>query len=435
MWVKHFFIPLFICWCAIYATSESEAQSGGPRPGDVYKEFALHNVGDKAWRVTSPQAENPGAKKYLPNPIWEITVDDLDGAVRAEIMMDRWGGHLDTINPQIRVNNSAWISIHPPVMSDGRNLPEDYYFQDNPVVPIPLELLKVGRNVFEGTCGHKKPGGWGQWGLYSLLLRVYYDPSLKPHAVGRIISPRCGDVITENPLILVDVVPDQVDRVDLFAWYEGYDENGDGRFRDWHGGWFKPYRDEPAEWQGHVGTIREEPFRMVWNTRYVPDQPPGEIRLIARIRHRSGVWSVTEEVSQLTLQRQGESVALYRTRNFPPDFGVRTGQRRTCVIPLPNNYNPENVVEASLHYRTWHGWDKHHAPYLLNDYSRPHEGKNHHYHYHIHLIPPEVLRAGENHFTIFSETDHHMLEILWPGPALIIRERQQHAKADHIGGW
>jgi hypothetical protein len=61
--------------------------------------------------------------------------------------------------------------------------------------------------------------------------------------------------------------------------------------------------------------------------------------------------------------------------------------------------------------------------FKLNDYSQPNAGKNHHYDYDIHLIPPSALRAGDNTFTISSDTEHHMLEVHWPGPALTVRYR------------
>ncbi|MCS7239541.1 MAG: hypothetical protein NZ899_14940 [Thermoguttaceae bacterium] len=393
----------------------------GPRPGDVYKEFVIHNVGDRAWRVTNPRASHPGAKKYLPNPVWQLEIDDLSDAIRAEVILDRWGGHLYTINPRIRFNGHDWIPVDPPIKADGAKLSSDYYFQDNPLIVVPLEYLKVGTNLVEGTCDHLKEDGWGQWGLYALMLRVYYDPAKKPAGKGRIVAPRSGQTITENPLIVVETEHEQVDRVDIFAYYYGYDENGDGRFLDWHGGWFKPFRDAAPQWQGHVGTLTDPPFRVVWETRWVPDQPPGQIALVARIRSKNQLWSVTEVVNGLTVGRVSERVSLYPAVDFPPEFGVRAGERRLCIIKLPADYQPQSVVEASLHYRTWHGWDQHHAPYRLNEYQRAHEGKNHHYHYHIHEIPASALRPGENSFEIFSQTEHHMLEVLWPGPALIIR--------------
>jgi hypothetical protein len=38
-------------------------------------------------------------------------------------------------------------------------------------------------------------------------------------------------------------------------------------------------------------------------------------------------------------------------------------------------------------------------------------------------IPVAELKAGPNRFTIHSDTKHHMLEVLWPGPAITVRYR------------
>ena len=411
-----------LIWHLTSCSVGGESGPLGPRPGDVYREYVLNNFGNINWRVTNPLARDAGAKEFLPNPILELEVPDLTGAVRAEVMLDRWGGHLHTKQPRIRFNGNSWLDIPPPKMSASESLPDNYYFQDNPIIPVPLEHLKTGINQIEGTCSHAEEDGWGQWGLYAVALRVYLDPASASHCQGRIVSPEPGSTLQENPTITLQVDESQVERVEVFAWYEGYDENGDGCFTDWHGGWFQPDREQAAQWMGHVGTLRSPPFQITWDTRWVPDQPPGSIRLVARIQDKSGVWFVTDEVTSLSLHRPNESVKTYRVDHLPPEFGVRVGQRKSCTITLPADYDPGQVVEAGFHYRTWHGWDKHHAPFRLNDYERPHDGHNHHYDYDIHLIPPEVLKPGENTFTIFSETKHHMLEVLWPGPAITIRQ-------------
>lgn len=393
----------------------------GLKSGDVYREYVLNNHGNIAWRVTNPAARAAGAKEFLPNPVLDLNISDLSGALRAEVVLDRWGGHLGTLRPRIRFNGNQWLDVPPPKLNDEHNLPENYYFQDNPVLPVPLEHLKLGINRIEGTCGHVEEDGWGQWGLYSLALRVYLAPANAPHCQGRIVWPASGDSVEENPTIVLDADADQLERAEIFAWYEGYDENGDGCFADWHGGWFQPNRGLAAKWLGHVGTIQRVSMQTTWDTRWVPDQPPGQIRLVARILDRSGVWFVTNEVTNLTLRRDNETVTLYRVESLPPEFGVRAGEQKSCILRLPPDFEPRSIVEVGLHYRTWHGWDKHHAPYRINNYARPHEGNNHHYDYDIHAIPPNVLKPGDNIFTIESQTEHHMLEVLWPGPALTVR--------------
>ncbi|MFC1527096.1 hypothetical protein ACFL6X_09855, partial [Candidatus Latescibacterota bacterium] len=287
---------------------------------------------------------------------------------------------------------------------------------------VPLEHLKTGENTFQGTCSHEDPQGWGQWGLYSLILRVYYDPDSIYHPAGRIISPAAGGTMGENPVIRVEASSRVgVARVDVLAWYEGYDENGDGVWVDWHGGYFQPLRGRDAGLREHVGTLWRSPYDVVWDTRWVPDQPPGTVQLIARIQNSRGIWFVTEPVTDLTLQRIGQSVRLFRAAHIPARFGVRKQATESCSIAIPTKHDLDRAIEAGLHYRTWHGWDGHHDPFRLNALVHLNEGKNHHYDYDILVIPPAELRSGDNVFEVSSDTEHHMLEVLWPGPALTVR--------------
>ena len=118
-------------------------------------------------------------------------------SLRAEVLLDRWGGHPDTSDKQIRFNGNEGIEIPEPATMPEGHRPERYFYQDNPIVEVPLFHLREGVNTFEGTCGtiSKSPRHWGPWGLYSLILRVYYDPARKPHATGRLFSPEAVDAI------------------------------------------------------------------------------------------------------------------------------------------------------------------------------------------------------------------------------------------------
>jgi hypothetical protein len=410
--------------CLLATAVSLHAQAArGPQPGDVYREFAAHQGGD-AWRVTNPEAEGDRPRRHLPNPVLGFSINTLDGAIRAEAMLDRWSGHVNTRRPQIRFNGKAWLDVPPPLVPPGPGEHEAHYFQDNPVIPVPIEYLKQGANTFEGTTSHMNPKGWGQWGLYSMILRVYYDPAKRPHPTGRIVLPREGATFGENPRVDVEASSVQgLARVDVLAWYEGYDENGDGVWLDWHGGNFQAVRGGPADLREHVGTAWRAPYQVTWDTRWVPDQQPRAVKLVARIMDSGGTWTVTRPVENLTLRRDGESVRLYRAGELPVRFGVRNRQVKSCAMAIPAEDDLSQVIEAGLHLRTWHAFDGHHHPFRLNDHSQPNGGKNHHYDYDIHLIPPGALRTGENVFTISSDTEHHMLEVHWPGPALTVRYR------------
>ncbi|MGE0758511.1 MAG: serine hydrolase [Pirellulaceae bacterium] len=394
----------------------------GPQPGDVYREFVLHNDGDD-WRVTDPSATPDGAKRYLPNPVLQLKGVDLEGAIRAEAMLDRWGGHLQTTAKRIRFNQRDWLTIPELTTVPAGHRPELYYAQDNPIVPVPLADLQPGDNTIEGTCSTIGGYNWGQWGLYSVLLRVYYDPGRRPHPRASITSPRTGASLTDNPDITVAASsPNGVARVDVLARYDGYDEDGDGRFEDWHQAYFQPARGAPAELREHVGTAWREPYRVPWDTHWVPDQVPDAVQLVARVQDSRGTWYVSPRVERLTLVRPDVSVKMYRVTELPERFGVRAGRRQSCRINASLADAAGIVTEAVLALRTWHGWDGHHHPLQWNGQMLPLGGKNHHYDYDLLTVPADSVQTT-NVFEIHSETEHHMLEVLWPGPALLVRYR------------
>ena len=134
---------------ALDATADAGAATG-PQPGDVYREYAVHTGGNFDWRVTDPRATASGASKFLPNPMLELTVDDLKHAVRAEAVIDRWGGHLRTTNKRIRFNGNTWLRVSE-LTSTPEGRAEYYYSQDNPCINIPLETPANGNQYTGGV--------------------------------------------------------------------------------------------------------------------------------------------------------------------------------------------------------------------------------------------------------------------------------------------
>lgn len=396
-----------------------------PEPGEVYREYTTSNNGNN-WRVTNPTATDPGAVAFLPNPILNTPSLDLTHAVRAEAVLDVWGGHVRTINRQLRFNGNDWLDVPRPLLPGTATVESFYYTQHNPTIAVPLAHLQSGPNTFEGTCAHSFTTGWGQWGLYAVTLRIYYDPAQVTAPTGQITSPASGETLTENPTIAVTAsAATGIRQVDLIAWYDGYDENGDGIGLDWHESRFVENRGAPPVLRGHIGSLTASPFSSRWNTESVPDQPASGLKLVARIQGQSGLWFVTPVVDQLSLVRPDFSVRLFGPEELPPGFGMRTGsiKERSVNIPLPASIDLNQVADAGLHYRTWNGWDGYHEPWQLNEFSHSHDGKNHHYDYDIIAVPPAALQTGDNTFTIRSDTEEHALEVLVPGPALTLRTR------------
>jgi hypothetical protein len=64
------------------------------------------------------------------------------------------------------------------------------------------------------------------------------------------------------------------------------------------------------------------------------------------------------------------------------------------------------------------------TPFKLNGYALPVAGTGaHDVLYRILPVEPAFLRKGENRITLLSDTEHHGIEILLPGPCLIISRK------------
>lgn len=405
----------------------------GPQPGEIFREFSLHNGGNIDWRVTDDAAVEKfeAAKDHLPNSTLKLSIADMEHAVRAEMILDRWGGHRGTIAKRVSFNGNTPLLI-PEIGTHGYGEIDEglrgemLMYQDNPAINVPIDHLREGENLVLADCDEAGGFGWGQWGLYSLNLRVYYDPHLKRDddidLRAAIVSPGADATIRDNCPIDIDAEANMgVARIDVLARYEGLDEDGDGRFGGYHQSRFQMTSGDANRRRDHVATLWKKPYAAVWDTTWVPDQSPGTISLQAWVQDSRGYWTVSHPVAGLTLSRPDHSVRHYRSTGVPEDFAVRVGEVKTCQMHIPEHHPLAAATDARLHLRTWHGWDGHHEPLRLNDYRFAVDGKNHFFDDDRLPIPVSRLNTGDNEFAIESHTDHHMLEVLWPGPVLMVR--------------
>ncbi len=396
-----------------------------PQPGDIYKEYSRAMMSFSDWRVIDPNAPNATARTYLPNPVLSISIDDLAGAVRAEalIAIDMW--HTGTYGKAIRFNSNAWIPISDLQTTPGPESPECYLGGMIAGVNIPLSNLKQGTNTFEGknagqTC---YDFGWGQYGQFGIVIRIYYGSS-KSHPTGSISSPTAGGTLGENPTINV-ATSGSVNRVDLVGYYEGYDTDGDGVYRDWHYDYHRNKSETSVDIKNHIGTSTSAPYHVTWNTSLVPDQ--SGMKLVARIRGTNGVWFVTDEVTNVTLRRSNASVKLYKASNVPARFSARkTRESKTCSIVIPTTDNLSGATSVKMLITTWNGTNKQalagETGYTkINSYQFPLFGQDEHWSYNVRDFPVSAIRNGTNTFTVYSNSSGFGISISWPGPALLVR--------------
>lgn len=410
----------------------------GPQPGDIYREYTrvMRPTDGELWRVTDPNVNTdqyPAAGAFLPNPEIPLTVDDLDGAIKAEATMIVWGGHISTYGKKVRFNGNSWINL--PDLDTSNGIPAghlgiNYIAQTMITVTVPLAHLQAGSNVFEGVNEGQLSGpdgygfGWGQHGWYGMMIRIYYGPS-KSHVTGTITSPVTSGAMNENPNVTVGVTG-SADRVDVLAYYDGYDTDGDGKYLEYHHDYHLQPDDASMDIRNHVGTATSSPFVVNWDTKWVPDQAAGAVKLLARIRGANGVWYVTPEVTNLSLVRSGKSVRLYKPFDTPERAWGRGDLDGVRInVNIPESTNLSDATDAMYHNRTWNGLDVVREPgethfRRFNSWDDPGEyGANHNFSYDIRSVPTGELRTGNNEFSFFSETVlHHGMEILWPGPGL-----------------
>jgi hypothetical protein len=237
---------------------------GDPKPGDIFREY---HFADGHGVHLCPQGGIRDSVSFT------ISVDDLQGAVRAEVTGLFHTGHIGTSERRIRINDGKAFDVPAaeiPVDND-----ECYftYIFGRPSVEVSVKDLVEGENklkLFVGpqVCHSFK---WPCYGFHSLIIRVYYD-SNKPHPTGEIEYPKSGHVINNDELMIkTKVKADQspVSSVDIVGYYYDYPLEGSGKYTDWH-----YLIDEYGRWFGFINrsvssdTTYGARHRCQWNVVY-----------------------------------------------------------------------------------------------------------------------------------------------------------------------
>ena len=404
-----------------------------PQPGDIFREYVWTGPWGNAsgWqRVTDPETPRSDAQRFLPNRLNQIGLDDFAGAIRAEVYIEQWGGHAGTSNKRLRINGHDWIEIPVPAAIPGEaglnSCAEGYQYFTYPSVAIPLAQLQAGDNTFEFTSGRQVcfDFGWGQWGVYGVTFRLYYDET-KPHANGRIAAPASHSTFGDSLQIQLASTDASIAQVDFIGRYHDFDFEGNGQYRQWH------YNYRYGKIARHLGSITAAPFALTWRTDWVPDQDQ-PLQLVARILDTNGVYYMTEAVDDLTLTRPDRAVVLYQPFDVPGQWQTRstTGYQHNKIF-IPHDLDRASAAQLIL--ATWSGG---HADSIgINDRQVvPRVGWTHDYSYDEVAVPLDLLRPGTNELFTAARTSHHGIEVLWPGIALKVQYAGPANASATIGG-
>ncbi len=385
-------------------------------PGDVFREYRWRPDG-KWQRVTGPETTEPRAREFLPNAINEIVIDDLDRAVRVEAYVEMLLCHAGTVDKRIRVNGRPWIPIPESelIPGDAGTAPPgtEYQSMRYPEVEIPLEQIRDGMNTFEFTCsgGTRLGSWWPQWIVYGVTFRVYYLPD-KPHPSGRIVSPVPGATF-EDTLVDVEIEvsgPCPIERAEIVGLYTDFNWEGDGNDRQWH------YRYLYGQMHNHVGTSPKGLLPVKWDTQWIPTQDE-PISLTAWIVDESGITCVSPAVENLRFARE-QTVRMIKPYEIPKAWATRAGRTDTAKLDVVDNLS--KTRDAKIVMSTWNGV----AAEEIGINGRKvveNVGKNHDLSYDEFPVPLELIKQGANTVYTHSKTEHHGIEVLWPGMVLLLR--------------
>jgi len=391
-----------------------------PEPGDLFKEYRWYNesgdcngalrVGGRLdYKLIEQVNEYQG--EGLIRPLFDV---DLRHAIAAELLVEKMLCHGDTEGLRVSINGREPLRL-----LDPEHIPRPqsaYAHHLNAIVQVDLSYLKQGdQNTFMfevDTAGH----WWPQNLVYGMILRVYYEPLVLTER-GKIIQPEEGAVLgLENHIQLSLPADQQTKKIDVIAYYDGPDLEGNGLYKQWH------YSYHKCQIYNHIASIYSPPYAHNWKTEWIPDQQ-NRINLAAFVHRLDGYIYMTESVENLKLERNGYSVELCKPYRRPRGWFTRNG-KYSERIQIKGNL--EYAREAKLVFRTWS--PGYFNGIYMNDFLVfTKEGPKYDYFEHdIALEELHCLRKGENTLKtgktpLYPEGMVHGVEVQWPGIMLLIK--------------
>lgn len=346
-----------------------------------------------------------------------LNIDDLKDVADAEIALNFWGGHIGTSDQTFKVNGSRKFDFPQP-KTPGSPYCYFRFVLGNPPVRIPPSLLKTGKNTFTFFCGKQICHGfnWPLYWLNSFTVRVYYNKDEEKFVKGKIRKRKPEDVAYNLVGFETDVDdPTQVESVEYIGYYEDYDLDGDGKLAGWQ------YTLNNGIWSNIVGKQTMEPYSQNWNNNWVPEQS-GTIKIIAKVNSKNGLSYLTPPVAFGKLKQHNSTLKIYQTEKLDENFASRVSKRKECNIKITDDLT--DAISAYLVLSSWSGESEDGAIHMVGINGKmlaESPGKLHDWAFLKIPVPLEYLKTGDNTFFVYSETQEHMFEINYPGPAILIR--------------
>lgn len=345
--------------------------------------------------------------------------EDLFQATAAEFYAELWGGHPGTANKRVSINGRS-THLLPPVGSEEGHCTYSY-----PTVALELTDLVSGWNACQ-LAVEQGDAFWGHAMIDAACLRFALKaehPDLADAGVAGFSAALEVEAGPDGEGFRISArVPEEfarrIARVHYQGWYDGFDENGNRAAHDWHG---FTHNRRPVAW---LGSVDQPPFTLVWDTSMLAAQSGVSVRALVEFKEAPNLMFLTAATEAFSIAHQdGIQVVRVSARDLPVPFWSRAGATKQCLLNVP--VAPDRIERAELHVVTWTGGAGNVRDYFkLNGVHYPvAEGAGHEPGYVRLPVLPRDLRRGANEVRLLSDTEHHGIEVLLPGPALMIRYR------------
>ena len=292
-------------------------------------------------------------------------------------------------------------------------------------MPLKITDLVNGYNSLQFACDQGK-SFWGHYIVDNACLRAVLKPGHPDLAAAGLAGfraavrarPAAGRERMDLELEVLDGPAGAVAEAEFHGHYEGFDENGNRETTDWHG--FTKDRKPEAI----LGVADAPPFRVSWDTSMTPGAE-ARFRALVRFRERPGLVYETAATAPMPLPAKGGArVRQFLCAEIPAPFTSRIQRVKACEIPV--DVDPAAIERAELHVVVWDGGRGTVEDYFtLNGKPLAVAGEGRHDVIYSRVpLDPGLVRRGANQIRLLSDTEHHGIEVLLPGPALLIRERR-----------
>jgi hypothetical protein len=173
-----------------------------------------------------------------------------------------------------------------------------------------------------------------------------------------------------------------------------------------------------------LGTALQSPFETNWDLKLLPAQENMAVRAVVHFRDLPEVAYATPPLTGLaTPARRSATVRLFAANDLPAPFLSRAKRLKTCTIDC--DLDPACIEQAELHVVVWDGGAGAVEKYFtLNGQPLPVTGSGKHDVIYSRIaLDPTWLKHGANRIELLSDTEHHGIEVLLPGPVIVVRTR------------